>query len=148
MVPSPASTASYTSARVEAAIRTAMVEVASSWSAISTMAALTARMTSGVGSAVRADARCAAIEPARSMSPAAADADRPPASATATASTSTIDAVTRLAVRTTVSGRRSARKGSRAPAITTAQRIRSDGPRSGGRPRASGDQSSGRGTRS
>ena len=54
-------------------------------------------------------------------------------------SDSTIEAATRLAVRVTTPGRRSARRRSRAPAITTTQRIRSEEAISGGGPRSTGD---------
>ena len=50
MVPSPAMRASHRSAWVEAANRTARVEVASSWSAINTKAALTLLTRPGLGS--------------------------------------------------------------------------------------------------
>ena len=67
---SPAPTAAYGLARVEAATRTANVDVASSWSAHSTSAPLRARTAASVGTCV-ATAGATGATPARRVGPAA-----------------------------------------------------------------------------
>ena len=134
MVPSPANRASQRSAWVEAANRTARVEVANSWSAISTNAALTHLTRLGVGAELSLAASRAAIDPERSNPSGSSKAPGAPGVPGAPGSNSTIDAATPRAVRVTLAGRRSARNGLWAPAITTAQRIMSIDPISGWSP--------------
>ena len=108
-------------------LRTAMVEVASSWSAMRTRAAFTAAAGTAAAEAVRRAASRAARESSRSS-----PAGRGP-------TTSASAAVARRAARATAAGRRSERSGSVAPHRTSAQRMRSSvgvsgqGPRSGAR---------------
>ena len=96
-----------------------MVEVASSWSAMRTRAALTAAVgTTAVGSVA------AAWAVSRAVSRAAMDASgSSPGGVGPT--TSVRAAVARRAARATAAGRRSARSGSVAPHSTSAQRMRS-----------------------
>ena len=114
---------------VEAATRTANVEVASSWSARRTRIVLMARVRSSGASGARRRARRSAIEPpvvpAWGLPGAGRAAEAESGSGAGPASASTTVATVRRAARATASGRRSARTGSCAEASTTASRIRS-----------------------
>ena len=105
-----------------------MVEVASSWSASSTRAALTPRTRSGPGAGLSRAANRAARAPRRGRSSGStrATSDGEGGEGLGRASASTIEAARRRAVAVTTSGRRSLRSRSPAPAITTTHRRRSE----------------------